>query len=80
MLELITQKLVAMMVNFAYGIVGGFITLFFMWLGFRLLDKITKFDTSIQLGKDNRAVGIAVAGILIGIGIAFGLVIGLSVN
>jgi len=70
----------AMVLNFIYSIIGGFLTLFFMYIGYRLFDRITDFRTSDELAKDNRAVGMAVAGIFVGVGIAIGLVIGLGLN
>ncbi len=70
----------AVIANFVYAILGGIITLIFMYLGFKLLDKITVFNTSEELAKDNRAVGMVVMGIFIGVGIAIGLVVGLGMN
>ncbi len=69
-----------MILNFVYALVGGFLTLGMMALGFKTLDKFTDFNTSDQLKNGNQAVGLAVAGIFIGIGFAVGLVIGMSVN
>jgi uncharacterized membrane protein YjfL (UPF0719 family) len=66
--------------NFVYAIVGGFITIGFMMLGYRLTDKLTKFDTSAELAKGNAAIGQMVQGMFIGIGVAVGLVIGLGLN
>jgi uncharacterized membrane protein YjfL (UPF0719 family) len=70
----------AMLVNFIYSVMGGFLTLFFMYVGYKIFDKLTHFDTSEQLAKDNRAVGMVVLGIFVGVGIAIGLVIGLGLN
>ena len=69
-----------MILNFSYALFGGFMTLGVMMLGFKMLDKLTDFNTSGELEKGNQAVGITVAGIFIGIGFAVGLVIGMSVN
>ena len=74
------MQLKAIIVNFIYAIIGGFITLFFMYVGFKLFDKLTDFNTSKELAKDNRAVGMVVLGIFVGVGIAIGLVIGLGLN
>ncbi len=68
------------LLNFIYAIVGGFITIFFMYLGYKIFDRITPFDTAEELKSGNRAVGAMVQGILIGIGIAIGLVIGMGLN
>ena len=69
-----------MIVNFIYAIIGGFITLLFMYVGYKIFDKFTEFNTSDELAKDNRAVGMVVMGIFVGVGIAIGLVIGLGLN
>jgi uncharacterized membrane protein YjfL (UPF0719 family) len=74
------MQLTAMIVNIIYSIVGGVLTLLFMYFGYKWFDKFTKFDTSNELAKDNKAVGLVVMGIFIGIGVAVGLVIGLGLN
>ncbi|HUV59054.1 MAG TPA: DUF350 domain-containing protein [Desulfatiglandales bacterium] len=74
------MQLTAMIVNLFYSIIGGFLTLLFMYFGYKWFDKFTKFDTSNELAKDNKAVGLVVMGIFIGIGVAVGLVIGLGLN
>jgi uncharacterized membrane protein YjfL (UPF0719 family) len=70
----------AMVANFIYSIMGGLLTLLFMYIGYKLFDKTTHFDTSKELAKDNKAVGLVVLGIFVGVGIAVGLVIGLGLN
>jgi len=67
-------------VNLVYAILGGTITLVFMWLGYFVIDKFTPFDMAQELASGNRAVGSMVMGMFIGIGVAMGLVIGLSLN
>ena len=74
------MQLKAMIVNFIYSVMGGFLTLLFMYIGYKVFDKFTDFNTSEELAKDNRAVGMVVLGIFIGVGIAIGLVIGLGLN
>ncbi|GAI79198.1 MAG: DUF350 domain-containing protein [Deltaproteobacteria bacterium] len=74
------MQLTAMIVNLIYSIIGGVLTLLFMYFGYKWFDKFTKFDTSNELAKDNKAVGLVVMGIFIGIGVAVGLVIGLGLN
>jgi uncharacterized membrane protein YjfL (UPF0719 family) len=74
------MQLTAMIVNFIYSIIGGILTLIFMYFGFKWFDRFTSFNTSDELAKDNRAVGLVVMGIFIGVGIAIGLVIGLGLN
>ncbi len=68
------------LLNFLYAIIGGIITILFMFVGYTLLDKLTHFNTSQELAKGNRAVGSVICGIFIGIGIAIGLVIGMGLN
>ncbi len=74
------MQLTAMILNIIYSVIGGFLTLFFMYIGYKIFDKFTEFDTSEELAKDNRAVGMVVLGIFVGVGIAVGLVIGLGLN
>jgi uncharacterized membrane protein YjfL (UPF0719 family) len=51
-----------------------------MYFGYKMFDKFTDFNTSDELAKDNKAVGLVVLGIFIGVGVAIGLVIGLGLN
>ena len=74
------MQFTAMIANFIYSILGGILTLLFMYLGYKWFDKFTDFNTSNELAKDNRAVGLVVMGIFIGVGVAVGLVIGLGLN
>ena len=71
---------IAILLNFIYAVLGGTVTLAFMWFGYKLFDRLTPFDTAEELKKGNTAVGLAVLGILLGIGIAIGLVIGMGLN
>jgi uncharacterized membrane protein YjfL (UPF0719 family) len=74
------MQLTAMIVNLIYSVVGGVLTLIFMYFGYKWFDTFTHFDTSQELAKDNKAVGLVVMGIFIGVGVAVGLVIGLGLN
>jgi len=74
------MRLSIILLNFLYAFFGGFLTLFFMYLGYKIFDKITPFDTAAELKQGNRAVGSVIQGIVIAIGIAIGLVIGLGLN
>ena len=74
------MQLTAIIVNLIYSIIGGMLTLLFMYFGYKWFDTFTKFDTSNELAKDNKAVGLVVMGIFIGVGVAIGLVIGLGLN
>lgn len=67
-------------VNFIYAVLGGLLTLVFMWVGYKLFDMMTGFSIPDELANGNRAVGSMVMGMFIGIGIAMGLVVGLSLN
>ena len=60
-----------MTLNFTYALFGGLMTLGIMVLGFKMLDKLTEFNTSDELKNGNQAVGITVAGIFIGTFIIF---------
>lgn len=66
--------------NFVYTILGGCLTLFFMWLGCKIFNHMVCFNISEELHKGNTAVGMMLMGIFIGIGVALGLVIGLGLN
>ena len=68
------------LLNFLYSVGGGILTIAFMFLGYKVIDRVTPFDTSKQLKAGNRAVGTVVAGMFIGIGVAVGLVIGMGLN
>ncbi|VUX56095.1 conserved protein of unknown function [uncultured Woeseiaceae bacterium] len=66
--------------NFSYAVLGALVTIVLMMLGYKVLDWLTPFDTSTQLGKNNVAVGIVVGAMFVGLGIAVGLVVGLGLN
>lgn len=66
--------------NFLYATLGTALTLAFMMFGYWVFDLINPLDINEELGKDNRAVGLVVAAIFVGLGIAVGLVIGMGLN
>jgi uncharacterized membrane protein YjfL (UPF0719 family) len=68
------------LINLLYAAIGGTGAILFMYLGFKVLDHVTRFDTNEHLAKGNTAVGVVVAGMFVGIGVAVGLVIGLGLN
>ncbi|MCH8285508.1 DUF350 domain-containing protein [candidate division KSB1 bacterium] len=72
--------LIPMLINFLYAILGGIVTISFMWVGYKIFDKLTDFNTAEELAKGNMAVGLVVLGIFLGVGIAIGLVIGMGLN
>ena len=66
--------------NIVYAVSGAILTIMFMMLGYKILDWITPFDTSRQLGEGNIAIGIVVGSMFVGLGVAVGLVIGMGLN
>ncbi len=74
------MELIIVISNFTYAILGALLTILFMVLGYKVLDWITPFDTSKQLGEGNVAVGLVVGAMFVGLGIAVGLVVGLGLN
>lgn len=66
--------------NFLYATLGTGLTLFFMIFGYWIFDVLNPLDINAELGNDNRAVGLVVAAIFVGLGIAVGLVIGMGLN
>ena len=75
-----TDSLDPIMLNFIYAIMGGALTLAFMWLGCKVFSHIVNFSIPDELSKGNLAVGVMIMGMFIGIGTALGLVIGLGLN
>lgn len=69
-----------LVLNLAYAIFGGLLTLGFMWLGCKLFNRTVPFSLAEELSKGNMAVGLMVMGMFIGVGIAMGLVIGMGLN
>jgi uncharacterized membrane protein YjfL (UPF0719 family) len=69
-----------LVLNFIYAIMGGFITLGFMWLGCKLFSHTVNFSIGKELKSGNTAVGLMIMGMFIGIGTALGLVVGLGLN
>jgi uncharacterized membrane protein YjfL (UPF0719 family) len=68
------------LLNFLYALMGGLLTLFFMWLGCRIFNHLVTFDIGDELAKGNQAVGLWLMGVMIGIGTGLGLVIGMGLN
>ncbi len=66
--------------NFVYAAMGGFMALGFSYLAVKLFSHFMEFSVSAELGKGNIAVGLAVMGIFIGVGVSLGLVIGMGLN
>ena len=66
--------------NFIYAILGTMLTIFSMWTGCKIFNRMFCFELSDELHKGNVAIGIMLAGMFIGIGVATGLVIGMGLN
>lgn len=64
--------------NFVYLILSCFVMFCLFVATYKVFDRFTKFDTSKHLKQGNIAVAIVYCGLLIGIGIATGLVVGLT--
>lgn len=75
-----TDTIDPLLLNFVYVVVGGLLTLGFMWMGCKMFNHIVSFSIGDELAKGNTAVGLMIMGMYIGIGIAMGLVIGLGMN
>jgi uncharacterized membrane protein YjfL (UPF0719 family) len=74
------MELIIVVSNFIYASLGALLTILFMVLGYKILDWMTPFDTSKQLGEGNVAVGLVVGSMFVGLGVAVGLVVGLGLN
>ena len=60
---------------------AGFMAIFFMIAGFRLISGVLAIDISNELREKNAAVGMVVMGMFICVGLAVGLAVGLhSIN
>lgn len=66
--------------NFIYAIMGTALTILSMWIGCKIFNRMFCFEISEELHNGNIAIGIMLAGMFIGIGVATGLVIGLGLN
>jgi len=75
-----TDFLDPIVLNFLYAMMGGVLTLGFMWAGCKLFSHVVSFKIGEQLAEGNMAVGLMTMGLFIGIGTALGLVIGLGLN
>ena len=58
--------------------IGPLWGLMLMWLGFKVFDSVTPFDTAKQLSEGNSAVGTVVGSIFIGVGLCVGLIVGIA--
>ncbi len=60
--------------NLIYASIGCMSAIIFMMIGYKILDRMTTFDTCSELEQGNGAVGRMVMGIFIAIGIVVGLI------
>lgn len=67
-------------VNLFYAIAGMALALLALHVAYRLIDRLTPFRTGAELQAGNQAVGLVVAGSFVAVGLAVGLVVGLSLN
>lgn len=79
-MELTTTTLLALLGNAIYAIVGALILIVSCWIAGHVATKAFKFKISEQLREGNVAVGLAVLGIFLGLGIGLGLVISSGLN
>lgn len=75
-----TDSVDPMILNFIYAAMGGALTLFYMWMGCKLFNHLVNFSIADELKRGNTAVGFMIMGILVGVGIAMGLVVGLGLS
>ena len=61
----------------AIGVAGAVVG---MYAAYRTLDHLTPFNCSAELVAGNTAVGLAIGGMFVGIGVAVGLTIGMGLN
>lgn len=69
-----------MLVNFIYVIFGSVLSLFISRIAVSYFDKTTPYNTQKELEEDNKAVGMVVSAIYIGVFLMMGLIIGLGLN
>ena len=57
-----TDTLDPIILNFVYAVLGGLLTIFFMWLGCKVFSHIVNFSIPDQLAKGNMvfSVGLGV--------------------
>lgn len=75
-----TLDLFPVVVNLIYAAMGGLLLLLGGWVTYRFSRLVLGFSIADELKAGNVAVGIAVAGLLLAVGIGLGLVVGLTLN
>lgn len=66
--------------NIMYAFIGIVLTIIGMVIGYKIFDLITPFDTGKALAEGNTAIGMVVGYMILSMGIAVGLVVGLGLN
>jgi len=66
------------LMNCGYLIFACIVMLSMFIIIYKIFDRFTKFDTSEQLKNNNISIGLLYCGLLIGMGIAIGLVVGFT--
>ena len=80
LLQELTRTMSLMSVNLIYAVIGIAIGIYAMIFAYRVFDKIVPGDTGQKLMENPLAIGVVVAGIIIGVGVCVGQIIGLSLN
>lgn len=69
-----------MSINLIYAVISIMVGISAMSYAYKLFDKLIPGETGQKLIENPVALGVAVAGIMIGVGLLCGLIIGLSIN
>ncbi|MGQ0619733.1 MAG: DUF350 domain-containing protein [Panacagrimonas sp.] len=74
------NELESIALNLLYAALGGCLMLVGGWIAYRVFLWEVGFNVRDELKAGNLAVGLAVLGVFLAVGIGMGLVIGLSLN
>ena len=80
LLQELIRTMSLMSVNLIYATIGITVGIFAMTLAYKLMDRLIPGNTGEKLMENPLAIGIVVAGIMIGVGTLCGQIIGLSLN
>ena len=72
--------MITILTNFFYAGISIVILLVAMAAGYKLLDKLTPFDTAKEIDEANTAVGIIVGCIFIALGLGVAILMGLALH
>jgi uncharacterized membrane protein YjfL (UPF0719 family) len=79
-MEMIPKFLNMLSVNVVYALVCIFMGIFAMWVGYKIFDRVTFYNTAEELQKGNTAVAIFQGAVVLGVAICSALIIGLTCN